>query len=76
MGSKKYEGRFEKNMITVELPDGKTVRVCQGTVDEILLGLGMNPYEVLAVCNDELLFAEDIVEDNTILKLVSIVHGG
>lgn len=63
-------------MISVELPDGNVTTAHPGTVDEILQQLGLNPYEVLAVSNDELLLADDPVADGTALKLVSIVHGG
>ncbi|HJJ35978.1 MAG TPA: MoaD/ThiS family protein [Methanocorpusculum sp.] len=63
-------------MIRVELPDGTVTTASAGTVDDILQQLGQNPYELLAVRNDELLLAEDMVEDGAEIKLVSIVHGG
>ncbi len=63
-------------MISVELPDGTVKTADSGTVDAILLQLRLNPYEFLAIQDEELLLAEDTVDDNTRIKLVSIVHGG
>jgi len=63
-------------MISVELPDGTVTTAHAGTVDEILQQLGQNPYELLALRNEELLLADDQVEDGAAIKLVSIVHGG
>ena len=63
-------------MITVELPDGTKQTAETGTVEDILRFLELNPYEILVVQNDELLLADDAVEDGAVLKLVSIVHGG
>ncbi|HJJ54993.1 MAG TPA: hypothetical protein O0X50_02790 [Methanocorpusculum sp.] len=63
-------------MIRVELPDGTVTTASAGTVDDILQQLGQNPYELLAVRNEELLFAEDFIEDGEQIKFISIVHGG
>ena len=63
-------------MITIELPDGTKQTAKVGTVEDILRELALNPYEILVLQGDELLLADDTVEDGTELKLVSIVHGG
>ena len=47
-----------------------------GTVEEILAGLGLNPYEILVTCGDELLLADDVVSGEQVLVTTSIVHGG
>jgi hypothetical protein len=63
-------------MVLVHLPDKTTVTVSAGTVDEILIGLGLNPYEILVTCGDNLLLTDDFVADDQILATTSIVHGG
>lgn len=63
-------------MISVELPDGTITTATAGTVDDILQQLGQNPYELLVLCNEELLLSDDLVEDGVAIKLISIVHGG
>ena len=63
-------------MITIELPDGTKQTAKAGTVEDILRRLELNPYEILVLQNDELLLADDFVEDGAELRLVSIVHGG
>ncbi|HJJ39193.1 MAG TPA: hypothetical protein O0X42_03550 [Methanocorpusculum sp.] len=63
-------------MIAIELPDGTKQTAEPGTVEDILRALELNPYEILVLQDDELLLADDKVEDGALLKLVSIVHGG
>ncbi|HJJ31129.1 MAG TPA: hypothetical protein O0X97_02655 [Methanocorpusculum sp.] len=63
-------------MISIELPDGTKKTAEVGPVEDILRALELNPYEILVLQNDELLLADDEVEDGAELKLVSIVHGG
>jgi sulfur carrier protein ThiS len=63
-------------MVLVHLPDGTTATVSAGTVEEILAGLGLNPYEILATCGGELLLGDDFVSDDQVLATTSIVHGG
>ncbi|HJJ55503.1 MAG TPA: hypothetical protein O0X99_00800 [Methanocorpusculum sp.] len=63
-------------MVNVKFPDGTSVTVSSGTVDEILAKLELNPYEYLVTCDGELLINDEFVEDNKTLVLVSIVHGG
>lgn len=63
-------------MILVHLPDGTTASAPAGTVEEILIGLGLNPYEILTTCEGELLLADDVVTDEQVLATTSIVHGG
>ena len=63
-------------MVVVELPDGTRATVPGGTVEEILAGLGLNPYEILVTCGGELLLADDVVSGEQVLVTTSIVHGG
>lgn len=63
-------------MIEVRLPDGVCVCVSPGRVADILSSLEVNPYEFLAMCEGELLLADDVVEDGSVVVLTSIVHGG
>lgn len=63
-------------MVVVQLPDGTRATVPGGTVEEILAGLGLNPYEILVTCGDELLLADDVVSGEQVLVTTSIVHGG
>ncbi|HJK01161.1 MAG TPA: hypothetical protein O0X73_02530 [Methanocorpusculum sp.] len=63
-------------MVQVHLPDGTMVFAPSGTVEEILIGLGLNPYEILVTFEGELLLADDVVTADQILELTSIVHGG
>ncbi|HJJ46997.1 MAG TPA: hypothetical protein O0X32_01920 [Methanocorpusculum sp.] len=60
----------------VILPDGTEIQAEPRTVDEILEWLGYNPYEVLAVRDDELLLGDEFCSEEDTLKLISIVHGG
>ncbi|MDO5845040.1 MAG: hypothetical protein Q4Q53_07855 [Methanocorpusculum sp.] len=62
--------------VSVVLADGRTVKTPEGTVEEILQRLNLNPYEFLAVCEGELLTADDVCKSGDVLKLTSIVHGG
>ncbi len=63
-------------MVLVYLPDGSTASAPAGTVEDILTGLGLNPYEILVTWNGELLLADDLVTDDQVLETTSIVHGG
>jgi hypothetical protein len=63
-------------MVLVYLPDGITVFVPAGTVEEILLNIGLNPYEILVTCGGDLLLTDDFVADDEVLVTTSIVHGG
>ncbi|MDR3102648.1 MAG: hypothetical protein LBU24_05485 [Methanocalculaceae archaeon] len=63
-------------MVMVHLPNGLTALAPAGTVEEMLLVLGLNPYEILVTCNGELLLEDDVVEDDQVLETTSIVHGG
>lgn len=60
----------------VILPDGSEKNVNSGTVEEILKQLGCNPYEYLAMKDGNLLLEDDICNDDDIIRLTSIVHGG
>lgn len=63
-------------MVLVHLPDGSSVVVPAGTVEDILAGLGLNPYEILVTCAGELLLSDDNVAGDQVLETTSIVHGG
>ncbi len=63
-------------MVTLHLQDGLVATTSAGTLEEILLRLDMNPYEILVTRDGELLLADDVVEENDILRVTSIVHGG
>lgn len=62
--------------VSVIMPDGRIVRTAEGTVEEILEKLGLNPYEYLAVRDGELLTTDEICKAGDVLKFTSIVHGG
>lgn len=62
--------------VSVILADGRTIKTEEGTVEEILEKLGLNPYEYLAVRDGELLTADDVCVAGDLIKLTSIVHGG
>jgi len=63
-------------MVKVYLPNGMVKTTSAGTLEEILLRLGLNPYEILVTRNDELLLADDVVGEDDELRATSIVHGG
>jgi len=63
-------------MVTIYLPDGLVATTSAGTLEEILLRLDMNPYEILVTRDGELLLADDEVRENDVLRATSIVHGG
>ena len=63
-------------MVTLHLPDDLVLTTSAGTLEEILLRLDMNPYEILVTRDGELLLADDEVREDDILRVTSIVHGG
>ena len=63
-------------MVTLYLPDGQVMTARAGTLEEILLRLDMNPYEILVTRDGELLLADDPVDEDDVLRATSIVHGG
>ncbi|MDD2803739.1 MAG: hypothetical protein PHN23_06155 [Methanocorpusculum sp.] len=63
-------------MVTLYLPDGQILTTRAGTLEEILLRLDMNPYEILVTRDGELLLADDPVDEDDVLRATSIVHGG
>jgi len=63
-------------MVTLHLPDGQILTTFAGTLEEILLRLDMNPYEILVTRDGELLLVDDPVDEDDILRATSIVHGG
>lgn len=63
-------------MVTLYLPDGLVKTTHAGTLEEILLRLDMNPYEILVTRDGELLLADDPVDEDDLLRVTSIVHGG
>ncbi|PAV09864.1 MULTISPECIES: ubiquitin family protein [Methanocorpusculum] len=63
-------------MVTLYLPDGQILTTHAGTLEEILLRLDMNPYEILVTREGELLLADDPVDEDDVLRATSIVHGG
>ncbi|MDO9522498.1 MAG: hypothetical protein Q7J08_02160 [Methanocorpusculum sp.] len=63
-------------MVTLYLPDDLVMTTFAGTLEEILLRLDMNPYEILVTRDGELLLADDPVDEDDILRVTSIVHGG
>jgi sulfur carrier protein ThiS len=48
----------------------------EGTVQELLLYLHINPETVLVSRNDELLTESDVVSTVDIVKILSVVSGG
>jgi sulfur carrier protein ThiS len=63
-------------MVLVYLPDRTMVVVPAGTVEGILVNIGLNPYEILVTCGGDLLLADEFVTDDQVLVTTSIVHGG
>lgn len=63
-------------MVLLHLPDGKIISVKSGTVEEILISLQLNPYEILVTKNGELLLSDEFVKEDDELVATSIVHGG
>jgi len=63
-------------MVTLYLPDGQVMTTSAGTLEEILLRLDMNPYEILVTRDGELLLADDEIHEDDVLRVTSIVHGG
>ncbi|MDD2470943.1 MAG: hypothetical protein PHY67_03765 [Methanocorpusculum sp.] len=63
-------------MVKVHLPDGTQTTTEAGTIEEILLRLNLNPYEILITRDNELLLADDFVNENDEIHATSIVHGG
>lgn len=63
-------------MPTIILADGTKTETDSGTVEEILSRIGLNPYEVLATSNGELMLEDDFCDENSVIRLTSIVHGG
>lgn len=56
--------------------DNKKIRVDAKNAKEILTKLNINPETVLLVKNNELIFAEDKLEKEDELKLLSVISGG
>jgi len=63
-------------MVTLYLPDDLVKTTHAGTLEEILLRLDLNPYEILVTRDEELLLADDEVGEDDVLRATSIVHGG
>lgn len=63
-------------MVLIHLPNGKTTTTEDGTVEEILERINLNPYEILITRNGELLLPDDVVAATDTLTATSIVHGG
>ena len=63
-------------MVLVHLPDGTQTTTKAGTIEEILLRLNLNPYEILITRDNELLLADDFVNETDEIHATSIVHGG
>ncbi len=63
-------------MVKVHLPDGTQTTTEAGTIEEILLRLNLNPYEILITRDNELLLADDFVNETDEIHATSIVHGG
>ncbi len=63
-------------MVTLYFPDDLVMTTSAGTLEEILLRQDMNPYEILVTRDGELLLADDPVDEDDILRVTSIVHGG
>ena len=63
-------------MVTLNLPDDLVKTTHAGTLEEILLRLDLNPYEILVTRDGELLLADDEINEDDVLQATSIVHGG
>ena len=61
-------------MVTLYLPDGLVETTHAGTVEEILLRLDQNPYEILVTRDGELLLADDLVDEDDILREIGRAH--
>jgi len=60
------------------MPD-KTVRECpagMGTVEEVLLALGLNPVGVMVIRGDKLVPESAPVSDDDELRIITVSHGG
>jgi len=60
----------------VIFPDGSKKNAKPGIVEDILKQLGCNPYEYLAMRDEELLLEDDFCNEDDVIRLTSIVHGG
>jgi sulfur carrier protein len=60
------------------MPD-RTVRDCPGnpaTVEQLLLGLGINPLEVMVTRGGKLLPETAPVDENDEIRIIMVSHGG
>jgi len=62
----------------IVMPDG-TVRTCSGspaTVEQLLIGLGINPLEVMVTRGGKLLPENAPVDDGDEIRIIMVSHGG
>ena len=60
------------------MPD-KSVRICPagpGTVEEVLLALGINPVEVLVTRDNTLIPESAATREDDELRIIRVSHGG
>ena len=62
--------------IFIEKENETLNRDFEGSVEELLSELEINPEEVLVVCNLELLTLDDSLDNDCEVKILSVVSGG
>lgn len=63
-------------MITLTLPDGRIIDTDGGKAGDVIRRFDLNPYDILALRDTELLTEDDECRDGDVIRLYSIVHGG
>jgi sulfur carrier protein len=60
------------------MPDGKAreIRVEKSSIDKILEALSINPIEVIVAKNGKIVSEYEGVEDEDVVKVIRIIHGG
>lgn len=48
----------------------------KGSVKDLLKKLDINIETVLVICDDEILVESDVLSDDNIIKIISVVSGG
>jgi sulfur carrier protein ThiS len=60
------------------LPDQKTITIerAPAIVEQVLLGLGINPLEVIVARDGKMISEDTVVQADDEIRIIRIAHGG
>jgi sulfur carrier protein len=60
------------------LPGQKTITIdrAPAPIEQVLLGLGINPLEVIVVRNGKMISEDTVVQADDEIQIIRIAHGG